>query len=608
MNALPAFDLGSAARAAPRAEGVLGGFVVAAGPGACELLRGLATPLDEHAGRVDGNTLVHGAARIASAGSRQLAGLFDLVAGDAHGALADGQRAWQQWRGRFAFAAVERGGAALLAATDHLGTLPLYFTGDGTRMLVASDLRLLLRAPWVVREVDPQALFHYLNFSYVPAPLTIVPTIRRLAPGSLLRWDGASGVAIERWWRPSYPEQRNGDERELSVQLRERIEATVVRYRPDGEDWGCFLSGGTDSSSISGILARRSAQPVRTYSIGFAERGYDELEFAQLAATHFGTAATFGQVDKAQTLAALPRLAEWFDQPQGNASAVPTQACAALAAAHGRSVLVAGDGGDEIFGGNERYAKDRVMAAFHALPSPLKRIARAAGALLGGGNWHFGNRVANFTRRASLANPERCYTDDAFASECFDSLLTPALASRLQPDLSLRLLRSVYGATAARAELHRLMALDLELAVAQNDLMKVNGGCAAHGIAARYPYLDPDLVEYCGSLPARFKLRGLRKRYLFRKAMAGLLPDAILDKRKQGFGLPIAVWMREERPFRELIHDLLLSRRARERGWFEAGFVTALLERHARGGWDHSAQLWQLAVLELWLRRNLDAD
>jgi asparagine synthase (glutamine-hydrolysing) len=540
----------------------------------------------------------------------ELVGVFDLVRGDPAEALALDGEAWRQWRGRFVFARRERGSGDWLLVCDHFGSLPLYYSLSSAGLLISNRFKPLLRAPWCQRRPDPAAIFHYLNFACIPAPLTLVPEVQRLLPGSLLRiHSGASRAEQVRWWRPAYAEDLEGSDAQRAPELRERIVAAIQRYRPPGEDdWGCFLSGGTDSSSVVSVLARQHpGRAVHSYSIGFAEAEFDELDFARLAAQACGARGHFGSLDEAETLAVLPQLTALYDQPFGNASAVPTRACAGMAAAEGRQLLLAGDGGDEIFGGNERYAKDQIMQAFYRLPSPLKKLARGLGGALGGGNLRLFNRIDNFTRRASLPNPDRFYTDDAFASEHFDALLDKPLASALSPSLSLEFMRQTWDGCRAQAELHRLMALDLELAIAQNDLVKVDGACRHAGVGVRFPLLDPDLVEYTGRLPARFKVRRLDKRHLFKQAMAPILPAPILAKKKQGFGLPIAVWMKERPAFREFVRELLLSKRSQARGWFRPEFVGQLFERHQAGAWDYSAPLWQLAVLELWMRQNLDA-
>lgn len=584
----------------------VGAFVAAAGEG-LELAR-LAPDWARLAGaRIE--ALGEGSVRVIQGQRWEAIGLFDLVRGDPADLDEAGQReAWRDWRGRFVFVARRRDGAEWLAVTDHFGTLPLYYSADGERLLLASRLGPLLRAPWCARSPDPQALFHYLNFACIPAPQTIVAEALRLPPAGMLRWNGRA-AQVERWWRPSYAEDLDGDPRQLAGALREQVVASVQRYRPASEQaWGCFLSGGTDSSSITSILSRQQpGAQVHSYSIGFAEAEYNELAFAAEAARACGAEGHFGSIDEEETLSVLTRLVELYDQPFGNASAVPTLACAAMAAADGRNLLIAGDGGDEIFGGNERYAKDRIMQAWYRLPAPLRGLGRTLGRRLGGGSHRFLNRIDNFTRRASLPNPDRFYTDDAFASEHFDTLLGEGLRTALQRDASLDWMRTAHASCSAGSELHKLMALDLELAIAQNDLVKVDGACRHVGVGARFPFLDPDLVDYSGRLRAHFKLRGGEKRYLFKQAMAGILPQAILSKRKQGFGLPVAVWIRENPGFRAMLEDLLLSERSRARGWFQPDFVRGLLQRHLAGAWDHAPELWQMAVLELWMRRHLDA-
>lgn len=548
-----------------------------------------------------------GSVRVFREGAITVIGLFDLVLGVASDALRlTDVHPWSEWRGRFAFVRHDASSGEWLAVVDHFGTVPVFHSTHRDSLVVSTQLKPLLAAPWVARRADPAAVFHFLNFACVPAPQTIVAEVQRLPPGSLLRWC-AGRASVERWWRPSYAEDLDGDAGQLAGELRERIVSTVERYRPEGSAWGSFLSGGTDSSSITTILARQQpAKPVHSFSIGFAEAGFDELEFARIAADACGAHGHFGSIDEQETLAVLPHLPGLFDQPFGNASAVPTVACAAMAAADGRSILLAGDGGDEIFGGNERYGKDRVMQQFHSLPSPIKALGRLMGRVVGGGRSRFLNRVDNFVRRGSLPNPDRFYTDDAFASECFDDLLSPGFRGSVKADLSLQLMRGLYASTDARSELHRLMALDLELAIAQNDLVKVDGAARHAGVTVRFPYLDPDLVTYTGRLKAHWKVAGMEKRALFKRATADILPPAILKKPKQGFGLPISVWMRERPVFREWLRDLLLSERSRQRGWFDADYVANLFQRHQAGSWDFSAHLWSLAVLELWIRNNLE--
>ena len=600
-------------QADPLSTSITGDFILAGGPGVDDWLAAMPGFRTIHAG--PGNpTLAMRGPVVTSRGTdgRHWAALADLV----EGTLGDGaicSRApsprQRRWRGRFAQLVWDDAGGDIEAFTDHFGSVPIYWFQRGAHYAIASDLRLLLDAPGCRREPDLTAVYHYLNFAYVPAPLTICHDIKRVEPGSRLQLrDGRS--TTHRYYLPEYSEDLTGTDGHLAGELRERIVASVQDYRPTGErGWGCFLSGGTDSSSIVGILAAQHPDTrVRTCSIGFAESGYDEMGYARLAATASGADAHFDDVDRARALHLLGTMATSFDQPFGNASAIPTLACAQLGQGVGLTTMIAGDGGDEIFGGNQRYAKDKVMDAFYRLPGPLKALGRAAGGAFRQADVFLLNRLRNFTERASLPNPDRFYSDDSFASNHYDELLTDGFRGQIGKDASLEFMRGVYAQGSDASELHRIMRLDLLMAIAQNDLVKVHGACKAHGITVRFPYLDPSLVDFTSRLATRHKLRGLDKRHLFKRAMAGILPREIIRKPKQGFGLPISVWLRHDPTMQSLIRDVLLDDRTRQRGWIRPAFVGQLLDRHIAGGWDHSAELWQLLLLELWMRRHMDGQ
>jgi asparagine synthase (glutamine-hydrolysing) len=496
----------------------------------------------------------------------------------------------------------------VFCCVDPFRTIALHYFQRAGLTLVASDLRLLLATGLVSATLRPDAVFHFLNLSYVPAPLTAVKGIGKVPAGHALEGDAGAAV-LRRYWHLAYPEDHAGSESERVLDLRTHIVEAVERVRPStAEAWGTFLSGGTDSSSIAGILARQDAgHKVRTFSIGFDEAGFDELEYARLAARHFGLESHERRVDENAAVAALPRIVAGFDEPFGNASAIPSFYCAAEAAGHGMTTLVAGDGGDEIFGGNERYRKDAIFQRYHRAPRLVRAAGRGAAAALRGVDARWANRVKNFIRRATLPNPDRFYTDDAFASEHFEALLTPEFRAELDPSDTLVLMRGIYGQARASSELNRLLYLDLQLTIADNDVVKVVKAARLAGVDVVFPYLDRSLVEFTGRLPVRDKLRGLRKRYLFKRAMADILPPAIIQKKKHGFGLPIGTWLRNDGPYHQLVRDTLFSPRSAMRGIFRPEFVVGLLERHRRGAWNHSADIHMLLMFELWLRDTLDA-
>jgi len=589
---------------------LLGDFVLAWGDGANAWVDGLdgfevVTPPGEKM-----IAAVRGAASTGGApdGTRWVA-LADLIEGDVEEgtrALAPGAPPQRGWRGRFVQAVWDPRDGRACAVSDHFSTLSVYALQRGDAGVIATDLRLVARSPFCKRELDLTAIYHYFNFAQIPAPRTVVTDVERLEPATRLFIRGGA-VTRERYYLPEYPDDVRGSDVQLTHELSGRIVDTVTQYRPDdAPPWGCFLSGGTDSSSIVSILARKGL--VRSFSIGFAEEGYDELGYARLAARACGAEPTFSNVSRADTQNLVTRLLGAYDQPFGGASAIPTLACAELARENGVELLVAGDGGDEIFGGNQRYAKDKVMSAWYTLPAPFKQLGRAVGGAVGGSSVHFLNRVENFFDRASLPNPDRFYTDDSFASDHYEELLKPAFRAAVARDASLDHMRKLYALGRTGGELHRVMRLDLLMAIAQHDLRKVDGATRATGVSVRFPYLDPALVDWTNRLPEKYKVRGLTKRWLFRRAMRGLLPEEILRKKKQGFGLPTAVWLRNDRAFQDMVRDTLFSQRARQRGWWEPAFVERLLAEHEAGAWDHADYIWRLFVLELWLRRHLDAS
>ena len=430
------------------APSVLGDFVLAWGANAAAWLA-----------QLDGFTLVTDPAEPAQAavrgavhqgkaadGTRWLA-VADLI----EGKLEEGTQAITRsaselpqlhWRGRFAQVAWRPEEGRAVALSDHFSTLSLYTLVHPDALLVGTDLRLLAGSPWCARTVDLESVYHYLNFGQIPAPKTIFTDIRRHEPSTRFSWHQGR-TSADRYYLPEYPEDLRGSDQALAHELSERMVATVNAYRPgDAQPWGCFLSGGTDSSSITSILSKQGR--VKSFSIGFAEEAYDELGFARIAAQACGADPTFHSVSREEAQGLVSRLTEAHDQPFGDASSVPTLACADLAAQRGVKLLIGGDGGDEIFGGNERYAKDRIMETWYAMPAPLKAVGRVVGGVAGRSGSFFLNRVENFFERASVPNPDRFYTDDSFASDHYGELLRPDFR-RAVIDRDEKMLAAVFG-------------------------------------------------------------------------------------------------------------------------------------------------------------------
>ena len=520
--------------------------------------------------------------------------------------VREGRFAHENLLGRYSYVLWSADGHRVLACTDAFRTCPVFHARVDAGLLISSDLRLILRSGLLAPRVSPQAVYQFLNFSYVPAPLTAVEGVEKLPAGTCLDWlDGTLG--LHRYWDAVYPEDLDTPEPQRVETLRETILDTVRDYRcADTLGWGTFLSGGTDSSSISGILSQAHDTPVHSFSIGFQEEGFDELPYSRIASQHFGLQAHEYSVSEDDAVAALPRLIAAYDEPFGNSSAIPSYYCTDLAARNGVTLMVAGDGGDEIFGGNERYRKDQIFNRFHHAPAPVHALGNALARLLGGVESRLANRIKNFVHRANLPNPDRFYSDDAFASKHFDALLSPAFRKAVKPDDALDVQRRIYAQAQAGAELHRLMYLDLKMTIADNDLVKVTRAAKMTGVEVAFPYLDRRLIDFTGHLPGSDKVRGLNKRHLFKLAMNDILPEAIRKKKKQGFGLPTSVWLRRGGRYADLLTDIVLSDRAIARGYFNPDFIRELIDRHRRGVWDHAADIHMLAVLELWHREYID--
>ena len=494
----------------------------------------------------------------------------------------------------------------LLACTDAFRSCTLYHVATPLGLAVASDLRLLVRAGLVAPRVSAQSVYHYLNFSYVPAPFSAIEGVSKLPPGHCLEAvDGQ--VSLRTYWDARYPADLNGSDDQRAAALRDKMVETLGHYgSATTEGWGSFLSGGTDSSSIASMLSHGGKLPINTFSIGFDEEGYDELPYSRIASQAFGLKAHERKVGEKDAVAAIPKLVQAYDEPFGNSSAIPTFYCAELAAANGVHLLVGGDGGDEIFGGNERYRKDQIFERYFRAPAAVRGLGSMAAKALGGVDSRFANRVKNFVYRGSLPNPDRFYTDDSFASDHFDELLAPGFRAQLKLDDSLDVQRAIFGQADADSDLHRLMYLDLKMTIADNDVVKVVRAAKMAGVQVAFPYLDRDLIDYTGRLPATDKVRGLEKRFLFKKATEQILPEAIRKKKKQGFGLPVSVWLRRGGAFHDMVHDVVLSDKAIGRGYCEPAFVKRLIERHERGAWDHASEIYMLLMLELWHREYID--
>ena len=498
-----------------------------------------------------------------------------------------GERFPERLRGMFALALWDARRRRLLLARDRFGIKPLYWSAENGELLFASELRAFPRG-----EVDVDALEAFLAFNAVPHPLSIFRGVRKVEPGDLLVWEDGR-VRIERFARPA-PAPADGLRREsaeeLAAELRDRLRDSVRAHLVSDVPVGVLLSGGVDSGLLAALAAQETSAPVRTFSIGFEEGSFDETADARLVAERYGTEhhELVVRPDAAQL---LPALAEAFDEPFADSSALPTYLVSELAA---RDVKVAlsGEGGDELFAGYYTYAADLLALR----TAPLARLARPLVERLpsSDGKISFDYKAKRFVRAAHLPPLERHHG----WKEIFSADARAELTGRSTSFDPVDLLRGRFRETEGAELLARLQDVDLGVLMVADQLTKTDRASMAHSLEARVPFCDAVVAELALALPRRLRVRGLAKKVLLRKAAEPLLPAEIVRGKKRGFSIPAAAWLRGElEPF---ARDVLAPETLRRQGFFEPRAVTRLLDDHVAGREDVSRQLWGLLSFTLW--------
>ena len=504
----------------------------------------------------------------------------------------DGLDFARRLRGMFAIAIWDARARRLVLARDPYGIKPLYYRGSA-ELAFASELRALPRG-----EIDLDALEAFLAFNAVPAPLSIFRDVRKLPPGHLLVWDGRD-AEIRRFARPAPTDAaavRREDEAALAEELRRRLRDSVRAHLVSDVPVGVLLSGGVDSATLAALAATESGEQLRTFSIGFEERSFDELADARLVADRYGTLHR-ELVLRPDAALLLPALADAFDEPFADSSALPTYLVSQLAADDVK-VALSGEGGDELFGGYYTYAADLLALR----TAPLARLARPLVERLpsSSGKASLDYRAKRFVRAAHLPPLERHHG----WKEIFSADVRAELTGRAHSWDPVDVLRSRFAETEGSELLARLQDVDLGLYLADDLLVKTDRASMAHSLEVRVPFLDPDVTSFALALPTRHKVRGLRKKVLLRRAAASLVPQRIARGRKRGFSIPAAAWLRGElEPF---ARDTLAPETLRRQGFFRPEPVQRLFDEHVGRHEDWSRQLWGLLSFTLWYERHVE--
>lgn len=509
-----------------------------------------------------------------------------------------GHNAPNHVQGRFAVAIVDRNAQSVFLATDRFATHPWCFTRRGSRLLFSDRADALSD---VGAQIDPQAVFAFLFHHVIPAPLTIFKDIQRLEGGHRLLWhDGR--LQVDAWWRPSFHEPARVDFAEAKQQFLHIVETAVARAAERGKV-GAFLSGGTDSSTVAGMLCKVTGRPAETYSMGFDATGYDEMEFARTASQHFGTHHHEYYVTPDDLLEGIPKVAQHYDQPFGNSSAVPAWLCARIARRDGIDTLLAGDGGDELFGGNTRYAKQKIFGWYDDVPGALRRSLLEP--VL---NLELSKRIpvikkaASYVEQARVPLPDRIHQYTLLVRVGAENLLTPDYLAQIDQGAPDQASRDVWARIHAESDLNRQLAYDWKYTLADNDLPKILGTTELAGLGVEFPLLDDALLDFSLALPLDYKLRGFKLRWFFKEALRDFLPDAIIKKQKHGFGLPFGVWACQHAGLRDLAGDTLSQ--LKQRGIIQPALIDRLITEllPAHPGY-YGELVWILMMMELWLSR-----
>jgi len=508
-------------------------------------------------------------------------------------------------RGMFAFAIWDERTQELFLARDRVGKKPLLYAEVNGQLVFGSEFSAILLHPDVSKEIRPEAIDCYLSFMCVPAPLTAYRAIKKLEPGHSLRWRKGE-VKTERYWQPDFSKKLDISEEEAGERaieiLRDAVKVRLMSEVP----LGAFLSGGIDSSAVVALMSQESSEKVKTFSIGFEEQDFSELQHAKRIAEHVG-ADHHEFIVRPDAVEILPMLVEHYGEPYADSSAVPTYYVARETRRH-VTVALNGDGGDESFAGYERYIAMGLTEKYRKVPAFFREslIKEAV------------NRIPTSPIRKSTVNSAKRLLEvvskprvnrymhwmSVFNEGLKEPLYSDAFREQTDRAFAASFLDTWFKKANGNGPVDTLLLTDLMTYLPNDLLVKVDIATMAVSLEARSPFLDHHVIEFAASLPERLKLRRLTTKYLLKKVLRRLLPAENLDRRKMGFGVPIGHWFRGKmQPF---LREVVLSDKALRRGLFKPEVVKQLVEQHTRSERDYSHQLWTLLMLELWFLRFID--
>jgi asparagine synthase (glutamine-hydrolysing) len=516
----------------------------------------------------------------------------------------------KHFRGMFAFAIWDSALQRLFLARDRLGEKPLVYFHQNGYFAFASEIKALLQIPTIERKVSGYAIHDYLTYQYVPSPSTIFEGIKKLPPAHYLLYDHNKGVRIERYWKLNFNEKnRNYSDIEgLQDRIRTELEESVKLRLISDVPLGAFLSGGIDSSLVLGIMAKLNGKPVKTFSIGFEEKDYDELDYAKTVSNHFST-EHHEFVVKPDAIEILPKLVWHYNEPFADSSAIPTYYVAQMTKNYVKVVLT-GDAGDENFAGYPRYLRSKWLIFFLKMPKSLRRdFLPPFLKMVAKFHWREKtfNRLAAYIESLS-SNQTRNYAEQVkiFNAGEKDDLYSLEFMEAVGKIDSFEYLLNKFDEIDTEDLIEQLLYLDINTYLPEDLLVKMDIATMANSLEARVPFLDHQFMEFIATVPPRLKLKGTITKYILKQSFSDFLPPSILNRKKMGFGVPVARWFRKE--LKNYVYEVLLDSQTLNRGYFKKEGIERLLDEHVALRNDHSSKIWALLFLEVWFRVFMDGE
>jgi len=510
----------------------------------------------------------------------------------------------EQLKGQFILSIIDKRQSSCLIVNDTMATFPVFYNlSSNGQFTFSNHLDLLAHSPLNSFKLNPQAIYNYIYFHMIPSPDTIYQKVFKLEPKQYLFYkEGA--YSIENYSPVIFNEKTTRNENQLAKDIFKTLDSSVHDCITDPESTGSFLSGGLDSSAVTGLLAKNSPRKAKSFSIGFPVAEYNEIDYARTAAKKFKTDQYEYFIQPEDVPEILHDVVSSMDEPFGNSSVIPVYYCAKLAKKQGVNYLLAGDGGDEIFAGNTRYSKQKIFEHYFKLPRFLRKkiIEPIADNSLFNSNF-FGKKIKSYITQANIPLPARMETYNFLHINSPESVFTKEFLSQINQEKPIQLINTSYNRPDNASSLNRMLYLDWKHTLADNDLRKVNTMCELAGVDVSYPMLSPEMIELSCQIPSKLKLTPYKLRYLYKKAMNGFLPDSIINKPKHGFGLPFGIWTKTDKNLQNIAYSTI--DKLKTYNIFNEQFLEDTIKNHKTVHASYYGELiWILMILGLWLENH----